>query len=42
MASLIIHDKSGKKVGTYEIEPTDLASRISRRLLHQAKAEAEE
>jgi len=36
MASLIIHDKSGKQVGTYEIEPTDLAPRISRRLLHQA------
>jgi large subunit ribosomal protein L4 len=36
MASLIIHDRSGKQVGTYEIEPSDLAPRISRRLLHQA------
>jgi len=36
MASLIIHDRSGKQVGTYQIEPADLAPRISRRLLHQA------
>jgi large subunit ribosomal protein L4 len=34
MASLPIFDRSGKEVGKYEIEPTDLAPRISRQLLH--------
>jgi large subunit ribosomal protein L4 len=36
MASLTIFDKSGKKVGTYEIDPGALAPRISRQLLHEA------
>ena len=36
MASLIIHDRSGKQVGTYQIEPADLAPRISLVVLHQA------
>lgn len=36
MASLNVYDRSGKKVGTYEIEPTDLAPRINKQLLHDA------
>ena len=36
MAKLTIYDRSGKDVGTYEIEPTDLAPRISKQLLHDA------
>jgi large subunit ribosomal protein L4 len=36
MASLKIHDRAGKQVGTYEIDPKELAPRISKRLLHQA------
>ncbi|OHB81544.1 MAG: 50S ribosomal protein L4 [Planctomycetes bacterium RBG_16_64_10] len=34
MASLTIYDSHGKDVGRYDIEPTDLAPRINRRLLH--------
>lgn len=34
MASLDIFDKSGNKVGAYEIEPADLAPRINKQLLH--------
>ena len=34
MASLPVYDRSGKEVGTYEIDPADLAPRISRQLLH--------
>lgn len=34
MASLTIHDFRGESVGTYEIEPTDLAPRINKQLLH--------
>ncbi len=36
MASLNILDRSGKKVGTYEIDPTELAPRINKQLLHDA------
>jgi large subunit ribosomal protein L4 len=36
MAKLTIYDRSGKDVGTYEIEPTDLAPRINKQLLHDA------
>jgi large subunit ribosomal protein L4 len=36
MPSLPIYDRSGKQVGTYEIEPTDLATRINKQLLHDA------
>ena len=34
MASLPIYDRTGKEVGTYEIDPADLAPRISKQLLH--------
>jgi len=34
MASLNIYDRSGKQVGTYDIEPTDLAPSINKQLLH--------
>ena len=34
MASLTIHNQSGKKVGTYKVEPTDLAPHINKQLLH--------
>ena len=36
MASLPIYDRSGKEVGSYEIESSDLAPRISKQLLHDA------
>lgn len=36
MASLTVHDQSGKKVGTYEVEPTDFALHINKQLLHDA------
>jgi large subunit ribosomal protein L4 len=36
MATLNILDRSGKKVGTYDIDPTELAPRINRQLLHDA------
>ena len=36
MASLNVLDRSGKEVGTYEIEPTDIAPYINRQLLHDA------
>ena len=34
MASLTVFDKTGKAVGTYDIDPTDLAPRINKQLLH--------
>ncbi len=34
MASLPVYDKTGNEVGKYEIEPTDLAPRINKQLLH--------
>ncbi len=34
MASLTVYDRTGKSVGSYEIEPTDLVPRISKQLLH--------
>ena len=34
MASLPIYDRSGKEVGKYEIDPAELAPRISKQLLH--------
>jgi large subunit ribosomal protein L4 len=34
MATLNIYNASGDEVGTYEIEPTDLAPRINKQLLH--------
>lgn len=36
MASLTVHDQTGKEVGAYEVEPTDLAARINKQLLHDA------
>ena len=36
MAELTIFDKSGKKVGTYAIEASEVAPRINRQLLHDA------
>jgi large subunit ribosomal protein L4 len=36
MPKLTIHDRKGKKVGTYNVEPTDFASRINKQLLHDA------
>ncbi|MCA9120883.1 MAG: 50S ribosomal protein L4 [Planctomycetaceae bacterium] len=36
MASLPIYDRTGAKVGDYEIASTDLATRISKQLLHDA------
>jgi large subunit ribosomal protein L4 len=36
MPKLAVHDVKGKKVGTYNIEPTDLAPRINKQLLHDA------
>jgi large subunit ribosomal protein L4 len=34
MVSLPVYDRSGTEVGTYEIDPAELAPRISRQLLH--------
>ena len=36
MASLTVYDRTGKEVGTYDIDPTDLAPRINKQLLHDA------
>ena len=36
MASLTIFDRQGKEVGKYEIEPTELAPKINKQLLHDA------
>jgi large subunit ribosomal protein L4 len=34
MAELPVYDRSGAKVGSYQIEPADLAPRINKQLLH--------
>jgi large subunit ribosomal protein L4 len=36
MASLPVYNKTGKKVGDYEIDPAELAPRINKQLLHDA------
>ena len=36
MATLPIYDRNGAEVGTYEIDPAQLAPRISKQLLHDA------
>ncbi len=36
MPSLTVYDKTGKSVGKFDIEPTDLAPRINKQLLHDA------
>ncbi len=34
MVSLPVYDQSGDEVGTYDIDPAELAPRISKQLLH--------
>lgn len=36
MPKLTVHDAKGKKVGTYNVEPTELAPHINKQLLHDA------
>lgn len=36
MPKLSVHDAKGKKVGTYNVEPSDFAARINKQLLHDA------
>jgi large subunit ribosomal protein L4 len=36
MATLPVFDRSGKEVGSYEIDPAELAPRINKQLLHDA------
>jgi large subunit ribosomal protein L4 len=36
MVSLPVYDRSGAEVGKYEIDPAELAPRISKQLLHEA------
>ena len=36
MATLPVFDRSGKEVGSYEIDPSELAPRINKQLLHDA------
>jgi large subunit ribosomal protein L4 len=36
MAQLAVYDRKGAQVGTYDIEPTELAPRINKQLLHDA------
>jgi len=36
VVSLPVYDRSGNQVGTYEIDPAELAPRISKQLLHDA------
>ncbi len=36
MASLPVYNRSGKEVGTYEIDPAAIAPKISKQLLHDA------
>ena len=36
MATLPVYDRSGAEVGTYEIDPVELAPRVSKQLLHDA------
>jgi len=36
MPKLTVYDRKGKKVGTYNVEPTDFAPRINKQLLHDA------
>jgi large subunit ribosomal protein L4 len=36
MASLPVYDRSGAEVGSYEIDPAELAPRVNKQLLHDA------
>ena len=36
MPKLTIYDRKGKKVGTYNVEPSDFAPRINKQLSHDA------
>ena len=40
MATLAIHDRTGAEVGKYEIDPTQIAPRISKQLIHDAGSDA--
>ena len=33
MVSLPVYDKTGKEVGTYEVDPAEIAPKINRQLL---------
>jgi large subunit ribosomal protein L4 len=34
MITLTVHDKAGKKVGSYDLDPNDLAAGVNKQLLH--------
>ena len=36
MASLTVYDRSGKEVGSYEIDPAEIAPTVNKQLLHDA------
>ena len=36
MAAIVVRDRSGKEVGTYEVDPAVFAEKINRQLLHDA------
>jgi large subunit ribosomal protein L4 len=36
MATLVVYDRSGAEVGTYEIDPAEIAPKINKQLLHDA------
>lgn len=36
MAAIVVRDRSGKEVGTYEVNSADFAEKINRQLLHDA------
>ena len=36
MVNLPIYNRGGQEIGTYEIDPTELAPRVSKQLLHEA------
>lgn len=36
MASIVVRDRSGQEVGTYEVDPAVFAEKINRQLLHDA------
>ena len=36
MVSLVVYDRTGAEVGTYEVDPAELAPQISKQLMHDA------
>ena len=36
MADIAIYDRAGKQVGTYSLDPAELAPKINKQLLHDA------